>query len=112
MRGFERWFVLWSLAYTAIYVPIFVFFVFRSMGSPNAVFFYILPFHFLGMIQNIIAFILTIRDLYLRPFPQENQKLTWLLLIVLTGGIGWIAYLFLYALKPRAPTGQIAKSGA
>jgi hypothetical protein len=59
--------------------------------------------HFLGMALTIAAFVLTIRDLYKRSFPNPNQKLTWLLLITWTGGIGWLIYLFKYAFKARNP---------
>ena len=111
MRGLERWFVLWSLGYMVVYVPVFLIVMARPRASLDS-FFYILPFHFLGMIQNFAALILTIRDLYLRSFAHENQKLTWLLLILLTGGIGWIVYVFLYALKPRIGTGQDTSDGA
>jgi len=51
--------------------------------------------------------LLTLRDLYLRRFDSENAKVTWALLIVMTGGIGWLVYIFKYALKPRP-----ASSGA
>jgi hypothetical protein len=111
MRGVERWIVLWSLGYMILYVPVFLFVAFRSMGTHGDAILYILPFHFLGMIQNIAAFVLTIRDLYLRPFPHENQKLTWLLLILLTGGIGWLVYVFKYALKPRGNRTQSTMMG-
>jgi len=36
-----------------------------------------------------------------RSFPRANQKVTWALLIVNTGGIGWLIDLFQYGLKPR-----------
>jgi hypothetical protein len=101
MRGFERWFVLWSIAYMIVYVPLFLIAMAWTIRTQSNAFFYILPFHFLGMLQNFAALILTIRDLYLRPFSNPNDKLIWLLLILLTGGIGWIIYIFMYALKPR-----------
>lgn len=53
------------------------------------------------MFINFIAFVLTIRDLYKRPFPKDNDKLTWAILILTTGGIGWAFYIFKHALKPR-----------
>jgi hypothetical protein len=101
MRGIERWFVLWSLGYMVLYIPVFLIVAVRSIGTHGDAILYLLPFHFVGMIQNIVALVLTIRDLYLRPFPHENQKLTWLLLILLTCPIGWLVYIFRYALKPR-----------
>ena len=101
MRGFERWFVLWSLVYMVVYIPVFFIVLVWTMGTQSNAFFYIVPFHFLGMFQNFAALILTIRDLYLRPFSNPNDKLTWLLVILFTGGIGWLVYIFMYALKPR-----------
>lgn len=96
MRGLERAFVIWAIVYMGIYCPVFI-----ACAMTDTVFPYLIPFHFLGMIQNLAALILTIRDLYLRPFPDANSKLTWGLLIVATGGIGWIVYVFRYALQPR-----------
>ena len=53
------------------------------------------------MAQNLVAFVITMRDLYRRPFSNANDKVTWTLLILCTGGIGWLVYVFKYALKPR-----------
>jgi hypothetical protein len=53
------------------------------------------------MVFNFTALIVTIRDLYLRSFNNPNDKLTWLLLMMLTGGIGWFVYLWRYAFRPR-----------
>ena len=61
----------------------------------------IVPFHIFGMLLNLVAFVLTLRDLYLREFASENAKVTWALLITMTGGVGWLAYIFKHALKPR-----------
>jgi len=101
VKGIERFIVLWALLYMAVYIPFF--FAALHLIPGQRVFTFILPFHFLGMAQNLVAFIVTIRDLYKRTFPRENQKLTWLLLIVCTGGIGWIVYIFKHGLKPRDP---------
>lgn len=101
MKGLERAIVIAALLYTALYIPYFFAQMYRfSLGinvSPYAIF----PLHFLGMALNFLALILTIRDLYLRPFADPNRKLTWLLVILLTGGIGWLVYVFRHALKPR-----------
>lgn len=85
-----------------LYVPLYVFMCVWQLSkdtpvSPSA----ILPLHFLGMALNLAALIVTIRDLYLRPFANPNTKLTWLLLILYTGGIGWVVYVFKHALRPR-----------
>ena len=81
MRGFEKVFVLWTLGYLAVYMV--VYFTASLTWSDRAVF-ALLPFHFLGMAQNFIALTLTIRDLYKRPFPDPNSKVTWTLLILCT----------------------------
>src|SRR5262245_16414079 len=60
-----------------------------------------IPLHFPGMFLNLVSVTLTIRDLYLRPCPDANQKLTWLILILLTGGVGWLVYVSKYGIKPR-----------
>lgn len=97
MTQTERTIVITALAYMGVYIPYFLVQIGRAASgdqiSPWAIF----PFHFLGMGLNLAAFIVTIRGLYLRPFASPNAKLTWLLLILLTGGIGWLVYLF----KPR-----------
>ena len=102
MKGLERVIVIAALWYMALYIPYFFAQTYRiSQGidvSPYAIF----PLHFLGMVLNIIALILTIRDLYLRPFADPNRKLTWLLVILLTGGIGWLVDIFRHAVKPRS----------
>ena len=99
MRGIERFFVLGAVIYMAVYIPCFV----LAMASPDPDKWLpvIIPCHILGMILNFIAIVLTIRDLYLRKFKSENAKLTWALLILMTGGIGWLVYIFKHALKPR-----------
>ena len=93
--------IITALLYMVVYFPYFFLQRYRSSNgvavSPLAIF----PAHFIGMALNVTALILTIRDLFLRSFPSPNAKLTWLLLILMTGGIGWIVYIFKYALKPR-----------
>lgn len=107
MGRFERIFVVWTLTYMVIYVPALLF---TSASDPDVFWRWIAPLHFLGMAQNILALILTIRDLYKRPFPHANQKVTWALLITWTGGIGWIIYIFKYALKPRPSREDVISS--
>ena len=101
MKGLERAIVVAALLYMAFYIPYFFAQTYRiSQGiniSPYAIF----PLHFLAMAFNFLALILTIRDLYLRPFADPNRKLTWLLVILCTGGIGWFVYVFRHAMKPR-----------
>jgi hypothetical protein len=109
MRGGARFVILAAIVYLAVYivflavyVPCFTVSVSRAAADQHLL--WMLPFHFLAMLLNCVALLLTIRDLYLRRFPDENAKLTWLLLILLTGGVGWLIYIFKYALKPRPRT--------
>ena len=101
MNRVERAIVVAALLYMAVYIPYFFVQMHRiSNGvqiSPIAIF----PKHLFGMVLNFAALITTIRDLYLRPFANANAKVTWLLLILLTGGIGWLVYIFKHALRPR-----------
>lgn len=94
--------ILASLTYMLLYIPYFFVQMYRiSNGvqvSPLAIF----PAHFVGLALNLASLVMTIRDLYLRSFPNPNTKLTWGILIIATGGIGWIVYIFKYALKPRS----------
>ena len=50
---------------------------------------------------SFAALIITIADLYKRQFTNPNRKITWLLIIMLTGGVGWLVYIFKHAIKPR-----------
>ena len=109
MRGWERFVVLWALGYMAVYVPFFFAFIgWMLANQPRDEFFFfvLMPLHFLGMASNVAALVVTIRDLYKRPFPRPNDKVTWCLLILWTGGIGWLVYVFKYGLKPRPENEQ------
>lgn len=94
-----------ALVYMLVYIPCFVAFVWssqRTFNTNSELWFWMLWFfHPLGILMNFIALGLTIRDLYLRPFPGPNDKLTWSLLIFLTGGLGMFVYYFKHVLKPR-----------
>ena len=103
MTQWERTVVIAALVYMAAYLPYFFGLMYLEVAvgievSPWAIF----PPHFLGMALNFAAFIVTMRDLYLRPFGNPYWKLMWLVLILMTGGIGWFVYLFRHAFKPRA----------
>lgn len=100
---FGRGVILTALIYMALYAPYFMVQSYRSMSGAEVSPWAIFPPHFVGMALNFTAFGFSIRDLYLRPFPNPNSKVTWVLLIVFTGGIGWLFYIVKYALKPRLP---------
>lgn len=101
MNRAEKALVVVALLNMVLYVPYFFLQVYRLesglQGSPWAIF----PWHFFTMGLNLVVMVVSIRDLYLRPFSNPNAKLTWLLLILLTGGIGWVVYLLKHALRPR-----------
>ncbi len=101
MNRVEKAVVLGALLYMVLYIPYFLIQVFRIESGIGVPLWAILTPHFLGMAWNLVALILTIRDLYLRPFANPNSKLTWLLLITYTGGIGWLVYIFKHAFRPR-----------
>ena len=94
----EKTIIIFALVY--LFFHLISFFYLAFLGA-ELQFEVIAPFHFTGMGLNLIAFILTIRNLYLRTFPNPNSKLTWLLLILCTSGIGWYVYIFKHAVKPR-----------
>ncbi|MCA8998330.1 MAG: hypothetical protein KDA80_15125 [Planctomycetaceae bacterium] len=39
--------------------------------------------------------------MYRRSFADSNSKLTWLLVILFTAGIGWTVYILRWGRKPR-----------
>ena len=98
MHGIQRLIVLLAIGNMAIYMPYFFIQFLRNSPTINV------PWHFAGMLLNLLAFVATIRDLYQRPFPNPNSKVTWCLLILCTGGIGLIVYVFKHALRPRIKT--------
>lgn len=55
----------------------------------------------IGAVVSIWGLIVIVRDLYARQFENPNSKLTWLFVIMFTGGIGLIVYLIKHAWKPR-----------
>lgn len=101
MTRVERAVVIAALVYMAAYAPYFVVQMIRLANGAHVSAEAAFPLHFLGMALNFAALVVTIRDLYLRPFVNPNAKLTWLLLILVTGGIGWLVYLFKHAFTPR-----------
>ena len=55
----------------------------------------------LTMLLSLAAIVLIFRDLYKREFPNPNSKLTWVLIMAFTGGIGIVVYALRHALRPR-----------
>jgi len=101
MNRLEKWIVGTAFLYSGCYI-IFIL-VLVLLVRPSRVD-DITPFvvlHILAMLACVTALVVTLRDLYLRDFVRKNDKLTWGLLILLTGGIGWFVYIVKHAFKPR-----------
>ena len=56
---------------------------------------------FVGAVLGMAAFVVVLRDLYLRSFPDPNAKMLWTLVILMTAGIGFFVYVLAHAMKPR-----------
>lgn len=97
MTRTEKTIVFVAIGNMLIYVPVFAGCMF---SDPSALATGLIVWHFAGMILNVAAVIATVRDLYRRTFPNPSSKVTWCLLILFTGGIGWLVYIFKHALKP------------
>ena len=109
MRRWEKAVLLSWLVYTAVFVGLIIYFTTKldATGRDGPEWDKYLPaLGFIGGIWGWLCIALAIRDLYLRPFPNPNSKVTWTLLIIMTGGIGCVVYLVKYALKPRPPANQ------
>lgn len=78
-----------------------VLFVIVAAGNPSLVgtipSWLVLP----TSIVSVLALVAIVRDLYLRTFTNPNSKLTWLFIIMFTGGVGMIVYVFRHAVKSR-----------
>ena len=103
MNGAEKAIVIAALIHMGVYVPYILVQGYRGANGAAVPPAAIVPMYITGMALNFVALLFTIKDLYLRPFTNPNSKLTWLLLILLTGGIGWLVYVFKHALW-RRPT--------
>lgn len=102
MNRLERTIVLAALGNMAIYIGTMVVISIMSgtnPAPPGSAFF---AWAISVVLLNYAGLIVTIRDLYLRAFNNPNDKLTWLLLMMLTGGIGWFVYLWRHGLRTRA----------
>ena len=91
-----------SLVLMAVYVPVFllIFLYLLLTGNEQSdwILLIFIP-HIILMVLNLLAFILTFKDLYRREFENPNSKLTWTLLILGTGGVGWIIYMLKHILR-------------
>ncbi len=94
----EKTFVIFYWTYIVLYLVCF--FSLAATGRMEHCFFYVLPFHFLGMFLGIPLLVIVIRDLYKRDFPNPNTKVTWAILMLLL----WpsiLVYLCKHGFRPR-----------
>lgn len=94
MNRAEKAFVFFYAAYMMAYIPCFFLLVADH-------FWQIMPFHFFGMALGIPLLVIVFRDLYKRPFPNPNTKVTWAILM-LTLSPSIIVYLYKHGFRSRA----------
>jgi ABC-type enterochelin transport system permease subunit len=106
MTGIEKGFVIAAFVNLAIYTPIFLgVIVFEAVAKSHSdlLWRFLVPWHLLGAFLVLLALYATLKDLFARSFVKPHRRYMWLVLILATNGIGWIAYLFLHGFKPRTP---------
>lgn len=105
MHRSERFIIIAAMINMGLYIPCFLgLMVFEMDHTPPPNEFPFAVWHLTGMCLNLLAIIATIRDLYRRSFVDPSAKLTWCLLIVCTGGIGWSIYVYRYLWRPCSAT--------
>lgn len=101
VNRWEKGFIVFYFMYMIFYVCVFIGII-RSGDMDPATFHTILPFHLFGMAMGLPLYIIVIRDIYLRSFPNPNTKVTWTILVL----VFWpaiIAYLYKHGFHPRVP---------
>ena len=97
-------FMIFYWCYIVIYLCCFL--AIAVTGAFEQWLFYVLPFHFLGMAIGIPMLIILFHDLYKRPFPNPNSKVTWTILMLMF----WPSipvYLYKYGFRPRQQAMQV-----
>lgn len=98
MGRLEKSFTIFYWCYILVYGCCFLALVIS--GAMERYFFYVMPFHFFGMALAIPMLIVLFRDLYKRPFPNPNSKVTWTILMLMF----WpsiLVYLYKHGFRPR-----------
>ena len=100
MERVERAFIVWVLFCVLIYIAFCSTWLLRNgLVFPHFRFWPLIQVLF--SLQNLVALLLTARDVQMRPSLTGEQKIIWLGLIFLTFGIGWVVYLWKYGFRPR-----------
>ncbi len=108
MNKSEKAFMIFCLLYSVVHIP-FLMYVTKAIAPALLLTQVLCVSHGLWIVLLIAAFILTIRDLYKRSFPNPNSKVTWVLIIVLTSGLGLFLYIFKHGFRPRTLPSEEAK---
>lgn len=104
MTGIEKKLVIAAFVNLAIYAPIFfgvIVFEAATKSQSGLLWRFLIPWHLLGALLVLLALYATLKDLFARSFAKPYRRYMWLVLILATNGIGWIAYLFLHGFEPR-----------
>ncbi|MFO1006338.1 MAG: hypothetical protein U0929_10300 [Planctomycetaceae bacterium] len=83
MNRWEKSYIIFYCIYMILYLCVVFIGLIRSGDIDPMTFHIILPFHLLGMAMGILLYIIVIRDIYLRSFPNPNTKVTWTILVLM-----------------------------
>lgn len=83
-----------------------------GVGLILGIFGFIILFYFLIFaiaIASFIFWIIMLVDVIRREFPKEDEKIVWILIVVLTGIIGALIYYFMIKRKESRSVGRKRK---
>jgi hypothetical protein len=109
MSQFQWRFVIASIVYICLYVPIFFLVWLGSLSQPWAesdrLLYFIAPFHILAVIASIAVPLLVIRHILNSSFSARWSRVAWLAFIVFVPQLGPIVWLMHTAHElPLSPT--------
>ncbi len=97
MNRIEKIVCIWTLLYIVTYLPFLILYGYATLSMMG-----ILSLHFIGIGSLVSTYVLCMRDIYLRKFPDPNHKVTWTLIVVLGSVFGLAAYLTRHGMKQRS----------
>jgi hypothetical protein len=109
MSQFQRRFVIASIVYICLYVPIFFLVWLGTLSQPWAerdrLLYFIAPFHILAGVASIAVPVLVIRHILNSSFSGRWSRVAWLVFVVFAPQLGPIAWLIHTAHElPLSPT--------
>lgn len=107
MNRAERRFVIATLVFVATYIPAFIATILLTWNSSREVGLWVgyvlFPFHSLVIVFCFAVVYLAIRDLFRRDTAElAFSRMSWLCIILGTGGWGAFPYCFFQGFKPHA----------